>query len=159
MKFLKPLRLLALITLIIILISPPLFAQNSGIFLSIGGLLNGGLVFGYDYYFSPNFALRAILEIISVSQSGYSGSAIMICAGIQYLFSDFYGFFLGADIGFGTINISGLSISTNLFRFFSGYRFLFNSFYIDAGLTFAVLSLAILSISKAGILIEIGFLF
>ncbi len=159
MRLERLIRIFLFLILVIFLISSSLLAGNSSIFINIGGLLNGGFVVGYGYYFSNNIVLRGLLEIISVSQSGYSGSAIMFCIGIQYFFQDFSGFFLGADLGLGNVKIEEYSYSANLFRGFAGYRFLLGSFYIDPGFVLGVVALSGISISRIGILLEIGFLF
>ncbi|MFN3410944.1 MAG: hypothetical protein ACK4YF_02145, partial [Exilispira sp.] len=110
---------------------------------------------GYSYYFSPDLAIRGSFILASIPDA----SITMFGIGIEYFLGNYKGFFFGADIGFGSVNVGGVQLSSNYFKGFSGYRFLFDSFFIDAGLGIIGLSLSGYSDVGLGIILELGFLF
>ncbi|HPC39134.1 MAG TPA: hypothetical protein PLF21_07460 [Exilispira sp.] len=150
---------IVLICLLFYIFNSRILAQNSSVFLNIGGLFKGTIIIGYSYYFSPNLALRGSLEFLSVSSSEYSATASLLLIGVQYFFDYYKGFFLIGEFGLGTINIEGYSAAATLFKAIAGYRFLFDSFFIDPGIGFGAISTSIGSFSQTGIFLEMGFLF
>jgi len=131
------------------------FAQSSGIYFNVGALINGLFNFGYQYYLSSNLDLRGSIGIIGTSY----GSAFLFIFGIQYFFEEYKGFFLGLDLGFGSISADNYSASATLFKIYGGYRFLLDSFFIDPGLSIGSVTVSNASVSGLGIVLEIGFLF
>lgn len=144
-----------LISIFLFVFDINILAQNSSIFINLGGLFNGGLNIGYSYYFSPNLAIRGSFILGNISGI----SITMLGIGIEYFLGYYKGFFFGADIGFGSVNVGGIQLSVNYFKGFCGYRFLFDSFFIDTGLNLGILSMSGYSKAGIGITLELGFLF
>ncbi|MCR4422776.1 MAG: hypothetical protein NUV32_09935 [Exilispira sp.] len=147
--------LLFLVLMLFIAYYQNCYAQSSAIYFNVGAIINGLINFGYQYYLSENLDLRGSIAIVTTSY----GSAFLFIFGIQYFFDQFSGFFLGLDLGFGSISGDDYKASANLFKIFGGYRFLFNSFFIDPGLSIGSVSVGTSNVSAAGIVLEIGFLF
>ncbi len=150
---------LSLLFVIISFFNIKVFAKDSSVFFNIGAFFNRTIIVGYSYYLFPELALRVSLEFLLTTGSGYVATASIIILGVQFFFQNNKDYYLLADLGLGSIEFVDYVDLAILFKFVIGYRFLFNSFFIDLGISFGGITTSISNFSETGLLIEIGFLF